>query len=151
MKTVFLVTHGSYSDFRVLGAFTSLKKAVLAKKLWAADCIEQYEANAMPPRPKGMFLWNVEMDEHGNSEAREIISAESVLPAWEVDINGVPVFRMWARTESGAVKIANARRQWLLANNLWTTDWDKWCELESKTPWAGVVPTGPELNEKGKR
>ena len=69
------------------------------------------------------------MDEQGNTRNIRRSSAEFTRneAEWEPCGDGKTVaFRMWARDEEHAIKIANERRAMLIATNQWTTDWDKW-------------------------
>lgn len=138
MKTVFVVSRGSYSDYRVEGIFTTRKKAELANTLWQGNGVQEWTLNEIPWRPPGMFMWEVTMDSEGCASRATMIEADGNHDTWTA-WDGEAHFRMWAKTERAAIKIANERRQWLLANNLWTTDFDGWCERRSKAPWGEKV------------
>lgn len=49
---VYLVTEGSYADYRVLGVYSSEKLAEEAAKLLNSDnCIEDFDLDHIPPPP----------------------------------------------------------------------------------------------------
>ena len=67
MSKIYLVTDGNYSDYHVLGAFSSMEKAEQAKLLYAADNdIEEYELDAIPDSPPGLFAYVVLMEIAGD-------------------------------------------------------------------------------------
>lgn len=130
-KTLYAVTDGDYSDYRVLGVFSTKAKAEHYKSLTQSDSIEEYELDGMLDHPKGMLWWAVTMDEGGNTEET---NQENALYAdgykdsdWRPDGDGrLVTYYMWARNEKHAIKIANERRIGLIASGQWTADWDKW-------------------------
>lgn len=128
---IYLVTDGEYSDYRVMCACSTKEKAKYAKKFYVAEYIEEYELDALPDHPAGMFWYSVQMDRDGNS--RNIEPESGVYGTSSMDWcpygDGETVgFSMWATNERHAVKVANERRAQLIASGEWTTDWNVWKE-----------------------
>ena len=133
-KTVYLVTHGEYSDYKVHGVYSTRRKAAYAQKLFAADRIEAFELDAVPSIPRGFFHYGVTMKEDGTGKSVLIYNVEYYDPEekWNPAPPDAVDFQMLARNEKQAVKIANERRVQLIANNLFVTDWDdkRWLRYE---------------------
>lgn len=126
MAKVFMVTDGSYSDYRVLGIYSTKAKAEKAKVLFNADNeIDTIDLDVVPKTPRGMLKWVVEMDRNGNVH---VVYRENC----ERPTNPVFVYKhfgsdvtylratLWAKDEEHAVKIVNEWRTRIVANNLWT-------------------------------
>ena len=140
-KTIYAVTTGEYSDYRLLGVFSTKAKAENFKALTKSDYIEEYELNGMMDHPKGMLWWEVSMDAEGNS--REVTHENAIYSDsykdsdWRPDGDGSNVsFYLWARNEKHAVKVANERRLALIASGQWTADWHAWkaSQLQPQAP-----------------
>jgi len=129
--TIWLVSDGSYSDYHVLGIYSTHELAVAAKEAHNAyNEIEEWELDQIPPGPPGLFYWHVAMDRAGNSTSAKRVSNVRATPfscAWAPyrDNDRVSFFA-WAADEQHAVKIANERRTALIASGQWTTDWRAW-------------------------
>ena len=125
MAKVYMVTDGSYSDYRVLGIYSTKAKAEKAKVLFNADNdVDPVELDATPEVPPGMLKWVVEMDRNGNVKdvSRENCEYHSSSAAvWKPFDKDVMYLRaaIWAKDEEHAVKIANEWRTRIVANNLW--------------------------------
>lgn len=77
MTKAYLVTDGSYSDYRVLGVYSTAEKAAHAKKLYAADNeFVEIEIDALPDSPPGLFYYLVAMDVEGNASEVSMMSAD---------------------------------------------------------------------------
>lgn len=130
MATIYAVTDGDYSDYRILGLYSTIEKAERAKKLFAAhNDIDEWSVDKEPDGvPAGMFRYSVRMYKDGRVESANIESAE-YMPSREWAPYGddqTVHFDMWATDEKHAIKIANERRLRLIAESTWTTDWDEW-------------------------
>ena len=126
MTTVYLVTDGSYSDYRVLGVYSTEEKAKSAVELFhAQNDIEEFEIDAIPEHPPGMLAWSVVMEANGDTR---LVRRESPLEdRWAPYGDGrACIFYLWAKDEEHALKIANERRTSLIALGEWTTDWHAW-------------------------
>ncbi len=56
--TIWLVSDGSYSDYHVLGIYSTHELAVAAKEAHNAyNEIEEWELDQIPPGPPGLFYW----------------------------------------------------------------------------------------------
>ena len=125
-NTIFVLTAGEYSDYRVLGVFSSKEKAeeVYAKReVTGRDychAVEEYFLDNDPNTPEGMKSCSVLMRRDG------------MVVDIKVDTNGGRLcldaffskkldrkFFMHARNEKHAVKIANERRTKMIAENRW--------------------------------
>ena len=125
MAKVYMVTDGWYSDYRVLGIYSTKAKAEKAKVLFnAGNDIDSIDLDVVPKTPRGMLKWVVEMDRNGNVKD---VSRENC----ERHTNPVFVYKhfgsdvtylraaLWAKDDEHAVKIANEWRTRIVANNLW--------------------------------
>lgn len=124
MTTIYLVTDGDYSDYHVLGVYSTKEKAEHAKRLFASDNgIWEYELDAIPDSPQGMLAYHVSMLVSGDVKdvwQETVEGFESrwcVAPQWGADVT--VVFHVWARDEQHAVKISNEWRAQIIALGLW--------------------------------
>lgn len=129
MTTIYLVTTGDYSDYHVLGAYSTKTKAERAQDLYQAYDIEEYELDDMPDAPPGLVYWRVEMDRDGNTQhiMRQSAPGEPPVMDWrpgfgKIGAQPYVAFSVWAKDEAHAIKIANERRTRLIADGEWTTD-----------------------------
>lgn len=142
MTTIYLVTDGQYSDYRVLSAHSTRELAERAKELANADNdIEEYDIDPeLPQTPPGRLPWYVAMNRDGSAEYTRRAEVDGFTPevgfssgthrdppgTWRMHIE------CWARDEAHAVKIANEHRAALVAADLWpSVVVDKWthCDL----------------------
>ena len=136
-----MVTTGCYSDYRPRAIYSTEELAVEANRFFGNEnIIEEFELDVMPDHPAGMYPYEVLMDQDGNSYKVEAVTYEigferyvlvdhksDVVPDWVPDKDtGYPhrtlvsqrfwTYRMWAKDEQHAVKIANERRAMAIAN-----------------------------------
>lgn len=139
---VFLVTDGSYSDYHVMGVYSTRAKARHAAKLYGVkNSIEEFVLDAVPDAPPGKYRWRVHMDRDGNTAKTETVTVQGRLDIdfepgigssrWDSGGNRSGVgpciaFNVWAATKAAAIKIANERRAALIAESGWPNDWDSW-------------------------
>lgn len=126
---LYLVTDGDYSDYHLCCVCSSKQKADHAKKFYAAqNDIEEYELDALPDHPDGMFWYSVRMDRDGDTRSVKIEAGNHAHEdEWSpYGDNETVCFYMWATDEKHAVKVANERRAMLVASGQWTTDWHQW-------------------------
>jgi len=124
MTTIYLVTDGSYSDYCVLGVYSTKEKAEHAKRLFAADNgIEEYGLDATPDSPPGMLAYQVSMLVSGDVKDVWQVTVDGFEPRWYVarqwGADVIVVFHVWARDIEHAVKIANEWRAQIVALGLW--------------------------------
>lgn len=129
MVTIFIVTQGDYSDYRIRAVFSSRELAEtyvsgMGKKYdtpeieeWALDAGEEFIC-------QGYKVYDVCMDRDGNSKFDVELSSEvrSDQLAIDDDYYGKPFYQkfiIWAKSEKHAVKIANERRVQMIANGEW--------------------------------
>lgn len=125
--TVYVVTSGEYSDYRVRGVYATLQDAEFARKLFGTlNNIDEYVVGELPDHPQGMFRFEVVMSADGQARASLVDCTEkSFVGDWRPWGDSVR-FTMWARDAEHAVKIANERRIQLLASGQWTTSRKEW-------------------------
>jgi hypothetical protein len=125
--TLYVVTSGEYSDYRVRGIYSTHEKAEQARDFFNTENdIEEHEIDALPEHPPGMLRYTVLMDRDGRVDSVARVDAGGSYYEWTVRDAVFVGFHVWARDETHAIKIANDRRAQLLASNLWTTDWGTW-------------------------
>lgn len=134
---VYLVTAGSYSDYCVLGVYSTPELAADAKLQFNTDNdVETFELDVVPDHPPGLFHYNVYMDRNGDTVTDgtrwfpaqvERVAVNSAYAEWCPYGDGRTVrFAVWATDAVHAVKIANERRVQLIASGEWTTDDSVW-------------------------
>lgn len=137
MKKVFVVTSGSYSDYRILAIFSTKK---LAKDF--IDAVKDDECNGIEEHDldndtvdlikRGYSVWSVNMLINGDTERcdrqengrHNVINCPS-FQIWERTKapayrgNGIPdilTANVWAKTEKQAIKIVNEKRAQMIAS-----------------------------------
>lgn len=130
--TIYIVTSGSYSDYKIHAVF--LDKNAAAAYLAEHDplgpyndvgCIEPWPIGPLVA-PQGMKAFLVAMDTHGTIHAA-YSDTDLIRLAWlnetEVRANAEDTWfqtHMFARSREHAIKIANERRSILLGLERWT-------------------------------
>ena len=129
MKTIYVVTFGEYSDYRIDAIFT--KKELAEKYIdmfghvgsWNQMEIEEWEVN--PHRRElraGMKPFDVRMDKDGNTVKIERTDYPRGFDANEVGFtidNTCICCKCLAKDEKHAIKITNERRAQYIALNKW--------------------------------
>jgi len=69
MKTIYILTEGSYSDYRIVATFSSRELAEEAQKHCPNSDIEEYELDALeiPEHPPGHTAWIVHINAKTNT------------------------------------------------------------------------------------
>ena len=124
---VFLVTEGDYSDYRVVGAFSTLALAREFKRLLGGDelneNIEEMELDAnLPQLRSGLRAWTVWMRRDGSNESVRDTGVEMDNPKPKIVNNSarnVMIQTVWATNAEHASKIVNERRVQMIANGEW--------------------------------
>lgn len=138
-RTVWVVEQGSYSDYRVIGVFSTQANAELIKERINKDGL--YEPATVAEWPfdpgieglrKGYTPWTVLMQQDGSiEEIRQddlFLSLVSTVQLWErsqspyYQRRGVPdVLRgnIWAKDSTHAIKIMNEHRAQFIALGTW--------------------------------
>lgn len=132
-KKVYAVTRGTYSDYQICAIFSTEEKALAhidALKDSEINGIETYDLD--PPTSdmikRGYRVWNISMDRDGN-----VLRRESSLKSYfvesadrgETSLWGAVGEKMnlhakvWAKTETAAIKIVNEKRAQMIASGKW--------------------------------
>lgn len=139
MKTVYAVNSVCYSDYKVVGIFTTREKAEEFMKIVPSseyNKIEEFELDATTSInmvKRGYVIWLVSMRING-----DVLKIEKSWYPIIGDINEVPSYdiykaspyyhrhkedhlfaKVWAKTEKAAIKIVNDKRVQMIANNEW--------------------------------
>ena len=64
---IYILTEGCYSDYHIIGAYSTIELAEEAKSLYEGSSIEEYSMNYIPEHPPGMSAWSVRIND-GNLE-----------------------------------------------------------------------------------
>ena len=127
MLQVYVVTDGDYSDYRILGIYSSEAHAVHARAVYAAgNEIEEYVLDAIPSSPPGLFAYGIAMDADGNGNPRwgkaiQRLSNDNFTPDVHPYGDDKHVyFKVWATDPTHALKIANEMRVQRIADGSWT-------------------------------
>jgi hypothetical protein len=59
MKTIYVLTEGSYSDYHIVGVYSTKELAQEAESLYSDSMIEEYSLDYIPEHPPGMSAWFV--------------------------------------------------------------------------------------------
>jgi hypothetical protein len=112
-QTIYILTEGDYSDYHIIGAYSSKELAEKAQFLYRDSQIEEYSLDSIPDAPPGMKAWSVYVcDEEG-------ISCYSMDPDYEIPYENyfttrdgflTASYHVWATDEDHARKIA--QDQW---------------------------------------
>lgn len=139
--TVFAIEQGSYSDYRVVGIYTTREGAQKvcdwlnsADSMYDKPSIAEWPLNpALDELNAGLSQFSVTMLRDGTTERVSKIEPSSYYIADEWHIwrrTQAPAYRgkgvpdaltgtAWAADESGAIKVANERRTQMIADGKW--------------------------------
>ena len=133
-KTIWVVEHGTYSDYRVLGVFTSEANArLIADTVNNTDSTEKATVAEWPLNPSvkqlrsGLNAYRITMDRDGNVEnccvaAGEYKSSFSVLHRTRTALyvgkkkTNAVIATVFAKDDKHAIKIVNEKRIQFLAS-----------------------------------
>lgn len=132
MTKVFMVSQGWYSDYHIVGIYSTRELADRAAVLFEGsdECVvKEVELDHLPEAPLGMLPYRVTMRRDGDviSVCRESADAAHIPnvyvsdPAWTSTAReGHPMYaEMWATDEAHAVKIAGEWRSRMIALDLY--------------------------------
>lgn len=107
---IYVVTDGEYSDYHIVGVFTSKEKAEIVHKLYPDSYIEEYDLDVVPEHPPGMVAWSVRIMVNDTSDitVRQNPPMEAYAHMWEGNQHFPASYNVgcWARNEEHAKKIA---------------------------------------------
>ena len=63
MKTIYILTEGDYSDYHIVGAYSTKELAEEAQSLYQYSQIEEYGLDYIPQHPPGMSAWFVRISD----------------------------------------------------------------------------------------
>ena len=121
--TIYLLSEGTYSDYRVLGVYTTREKAEAAAVAFGTTknddmAIEEYSLDAAPQMPEGLLPWKAIMYHDGRASVWRVsaqdFKEEIGLYTGGFDDDHVWV-TLWARDADHAIKVASEKRRVLLA------------------------------------
>jgi hypothetical protein len=111
MKTIYILTQGSYSDYRIVATFSTKELAEEAKKHCPYSVIKEYEMDALeiPEHPPGHTAWMVPINAKTN--AINWVNQENSLDGFNpretyYEYANRFVVNCWARDKEHAEKIA---------------------------------------------
>lgn len=131
MTSVWMVTEGEYSDYRVVGVFSTEERAKKFVATFPRDSrwfthgqdIEEVPLDpALDQVNAGMLVYFVRMSRDGVASDVEHVSPRFTEPTylnWGWDVRGNLYMSVWATDPTHAVKIVNEYRAQLIANNEW--------------------------------
>lgn len=133
MKKIYLLTTGAYSDYRIIGAYSSkpiARKAMKAEgfdpekegKSHAGASIEEWDIDDLPKRPKGLWRWCVWMRRNGDVTLAELTSCWDSKKSVEFRVQSdksAAHCEVWARDQDHAIKIVGDRRRQMIASGEW--------------------------------
>ena len=56
-QTAYVLTEGDYSDYKIIGVYSTKELAEEAKLLWPYSEVEDFRLDHIPDHPPGMFHW----------------------------------------------------------------------------------------------
>jgi hypothetical protein len=126
-KKLFMLTQGEYSDYSVVGVFSTKENAESFKVAYPNDEYNDIEEITVDPDityiRKGMKKWYVNMTREGGTGNSGQTTHEDVccefLEKWSYLRVTVLHVVCYAKSEEHAVKIANERRAQLIASGEW--------------------------------
>lgn len=133
-KTVWVVEEGEYSDYRVVGVFTSQANADLIASRVGGSVAEWPLDSAVAELNQGLKIFSVQMQKDGTVDrcnkqefsACAVGSAGSVnmwrrsqARAYGKDVADVMTASVWAKDEKHAIKIVNEHRAEFIASGKW--------------------------------
>ena len=123
MKNVYVVTEGSYSDYRICGVFDSKELAEKFTKSFEKDLmeIEEYTLNPFLKEINEKYkAYFVRMTSEGKCLDVRLIDSFSCLdPKYSFDVKKNLYCSVFAEDEKHAIKIVNEYRIQILASNTW--------------------------------
>ena len=140
MKKVYVLTSGSYSDYRINAIFSTIKLAEEFKKFVPGDdyneiAVYEIDPDTVDLLKRGYSIWIVTMLIDGTTES---CTRHEVEPYYVSDVGSKHIWRrteapaykgsempdalnstVWAKTAKHAVKIVNEQRTQMIANGEW--------------------------------
>jgi len=112
MKTIYVLTEGSYSDYHIVGVYSTKELAEEAQSLHDCAEIEEYQLDNIPKYPPGMVAWHVRITrgEIWFGDSWQTNPFDDKVPSEEeysyADGSSHYVVKCWATDKEHAEKIA---------------------------------------------
>lgn len=112
MKTIYVLTEGSYSDYHIIGVYSTKELVEEAQSLYEHSQIEEYDLDNIPEHPPGMKAWFVQIENGGNDHyTRQVGPSDQTIPhefEYEYPNHGDKSYfvNCWAVDKDHAQKIA---------------------------------------------
>jgi hypothetical protein len=123
-KTIYIVTTGSYSDYGIVGAISSMEKAIKYRDAHGYnEDIEEYVVDAEYDQriDNGYKCFLVSMDKDGNVTYCTNAAPWNHYFSHDSKLGAILHAFVWAKSKEDAYKIVGEYRTRLLALNLWGT------------------------------
>ena len=104
MKKIYVLTEGDYSDYHIVGVYSTPELAQEAQTLYPDSMIENHDLDDIPEHPPGMLAWGVTIKD--STVGYTYISDPHECPSERDCPNGVYAVNCWAVDEEHANKIA---------------------------------------------
>lgn len=113
-QTAYVLTEGEYSDYKVIGVYSTKELAEEAKTLWPHSDIEDFPLDDIPEHPPGMYCWHGYVNEQMGIEELEqkVLKTNPTDRHWEQKGRELKYGRIvsfsvnfWATDEDHALKI----------------------------------------------
>lgn len=136
MKTIWVVEEGEYSDYHVVGAFSSEANANQIADLVGGDVAEWKIDPNIAELNKGLRIYSIQMQKDGTIDSCEKVDMSSYAltsisvvmwrrsqaPAYiGKNVDDVMTATVWAKDRKHAIKIVNEHRAEFVANGKWET------------------------------
>lgn len=111
-QTAYVLTEGEYSDYKIIGVYSTKELAEEAKLLWPYSEVEDFSLDHIPEHPPGMYFWHGWADT--NIDDQETMQRVCKAPPGEANEQGTEFsygnrlrFRVnfWATDKDHALKI----------------------------------------------
>jgi len=113
-NSIYILTEGSYSDYHIIGAYSTEELAKKAQSLYRYGEIEEYGLDNIPEHPPGMTAWIVYIRDGELSGTYFTNPFDTKIPYENYSVSSHPIdkgvkcasFKIWAVDEEHAEKIA---------------------------------------------
>ncbi len=127
---VFVVTQGDYSDYGILGIFTSRELAKGFIELCEANLyspkIEEWKLDDIPPHTPGHLPFRVRFDRDGITHVGRACITDCDSDVRPYGDSKQMCCCVWAEGEQYAADIGNERRMQVILRGEWETDHSAW-------------------------
>ena len=111
-QTAYVLTEGDYSDYHIIGVYSTKKLAEEAKSLWPNSDVESFPLDDIPEHPPGMYFWSGRAEarigaEETKQQVYKAAPGKASLRGEDLSYGNIVVFCVdfWAADEDHAFKI----------------------------------------------